>query len=71
MIDIIENEYELLSVGEIVKKIPRAASVFSELKIEHYCFIILQFLFPFIFYHNKNYFRRNSVKIFQIKVLKN
>lgn len=31
MINTIENEYELLSVGEIVKKMPRAAGVFSVL----------------------------------------
>lgn len=37
MINTVESEYELLSVGEIVKKMPRAASVFSELKIDFCC----------------------------------
>lgn len=37
MTNTIENEYELLSVGEIVKKMPRAAGVFSALKIDFFC----------------------------------
>lgn len=37
MINIIEGEYEVLSVGEIVKKMPKAASVFSKLKIDFCC----------------------------------
>lgn len=31
------NEYDLLSVGEIVKKMPKAARVFSKLKVDFCC----------------------------------
>lgn len=37
MINTIKGEYELLSVGEIVKKMPKAANVFSKLKIDFCC----------------------------------
>ncbi|WP_435357741.1 iron-sulfur cluster repair di-iron protein [Emticicia sp. SJ17W-69] len=37
MISILNNELESLSVGEIVKNMPKAASIFSKLKIDFCC----------------------------------
>lgn len=37
MMDIIEKDFALLNVGEIVKFMPKAASIFSKLKIDFCC----------------------------------